>query len=161
VITLLEDFELQKGLIDTPVTTSEFRNSGMEVFHIPAEDFNPLSNNQFYQIINILKDSEKLKVYIHCKAGRGRSASGVIAYLMDTKNMTYSDSHKFVKDFRPQISINSRQKGAILGYFGQEEKLSKFSSAVRKVKPYAKWTALALVSGLALYNLSQTYKRNF
>ena len=49
------------------------------------------------------------KVYVHCKAGRGRSSACVVTYLVKYHNMTVDEAFKELKKNRKQIHLNSRQ----------------------------------------------------
>lgn len=46
------------------------------------------------------------KVMVHCFAGKSRSASIVIGYLMKTQKMKFEDALKFVGKFRPCVEPN-------------------------------------------------------
>lgn len=46
------------------------------------------------------------KTVVHCYAGRSRSASSVMAYLMKYEHMTLKQAHSFVKSRRPVIRPN-------------------------------------------------------
>jgi len=48
---------------------------------------------------------------VHCMAGRSRSATVVLAYLMTRHGMSLADAYQFLKSKRPGISPN-------LGYMG-------------------------------------------
>ncbi|MFT4554018.1 MAG: protein-tyrosine phosphatase, partial [Chlamydiales bacterium] len=78
----------------------------------------PMDIETFEESIDFLHSEilAKRKVYIHCKAGVGRSASVVIAYLMKVKGMDYDEAFHLVKSKRSQIKINERQKQGILNY---------------------------------------------
>jgi protein-tyrosine phosphatase len=84
VLTLLEDFELKNGLLSCPVLKEDWEKRNMEVLQIPAEDFNPLTSEQMDQAVAFINQQVEANrtVHIHCKAGRGRSAIAVIAYLL-------------------------------------------------------------------------------
>jgi hypothetical protein len=59
----------------------------------------------FNQVIDYIDSASK--VYVHCQLGVSRSASFVIAYLMKTMNMGYTDSYNFVKKKRRGILPNN------------------------------------------------------
>ena len=50
------------------------------------------------------------KVYVHCKAGRGRSTVIVAAYFIKHKNYTVEDAMKYIRSKRPHVSLHIRQK---------------------------------------------------
>lgn len=49
---------------------------------------------------------DKINVYVHCAMGISRSVSFVIAYLMQTRKITFNEAYKIVKDKRPQSEPN-------------------------------------------------------
>lgn len=62
--------------------------------------------------------AEGRNVLVHCAAGVSRSASFVIAYLMNRKDMLFPDAIRFVKERRSVIRPNS-------GFSQQLEKYGK------------------------------------
>ncbi|XP_016934291.1 dual specificity protein phosphatase 19 [Drosophila suzukii] len=46
-------------------------------------------------------------VLVHCNAGVSRSASVVIGYLMQRRDMSYEDAYNLVKSWRPSIQPNA------------------------------------------------------
>uniref|UniRef100_A0A8R7K3P2 Tyrosine specific protein phosphatases domain-containing protein n=1 Tax=Triticum urartu TaxID=4572 RepID=A0A8R7K3P2_TRIUA len=51
--------------------------------------------------------------YVHCKAGRGRSTTVVLCYLIKYKNMTPEDAWAHTKSIRPRVCLTSTQKEAV------------------------------------------------
>ncbi len=49
---------------------------------------------------------EGKRVLVHCRAGRSRSASIVISYLMKKKGMTLKEAYLLVKEQKPDIRPN-------------------------------------------------------
>ncbi|KAF8689362.1 hypothetical protein HU200_041903 [Digitaria exilis] len=47
--------------------------------------------------------------YVHCKAGRGRSTTVVICYLVQYKNMTPAEAYEHVRLRRPRVLLASAQ----------------------------------------------------
>ena len=48
-------------------------------------------------------------VYVHCKAGKGRSASVVMCYLCQKHNVSPEEAFKMLKEKRPQIDLGAKQ----------------------------------------------------
>lgn len=59
-----------------------------------------------FQIIERAR-KEKAAVLVHCQAGISRSATVVMAYLMEYKGMSLRQAFFHIKDRRPQISPNA------------------------------------------------------
>lgn len=86
----------------TPHTTVDY-------LHLPLRDTaNQELLDSIIQANEFIERNRKLgvRVLVHCFAGISRSASIVIAYLMQLHNMTFSETHEFVKKKRPVINPN-------------------------------------------------------
>lgn len=118
VLSMLEPFEKEPGLRRKPMKKEDWCLLDILNEEIPARDFLPLLKEEIHQGVAFLStEMEKgNKVYVHCKAGRGRSASVVIAYLMKTYGFSFEESFNKVYSERPYIKINYYQKEAILDY---------------------------------------------
>lgn len=121
VLTFLEPFELEVSIFAKPLTQEIYQKHQILQKHILAEDFRPLKNWQFSEGVSFIEKavSDKVDVYVHCKAGRGRSAASVVAYLVKNKVFgltNVDDAIEFVKSKRNQIRLNPHQKAAILDY---------------------------------------------
>ncbi|KAL2903129.1 putative dual specificity protein phosphatase DSP8 [Bienertia sinuspersici] len=55
--------------------------------------------------------------YVHCKAGRGRSTTIVLCYLMQHKQMTPEDAYSYVRSIRPRVQLASAQWQAVKDYY--------------------------------------------
>ena len=129
VISLVEDFELQESWWNTPVQPQDWQQNGIVVEHIPAVDFKPLKSEEIRQGVESLAQALKQghTVYIHCKTGIGRSASIVIAYLMQYQMLPYDDAFALVQKWHPAINLKNQQQQAILDYFKVDENLPEES----------------------------------
>lgn len=118
ILSMVETFEHNSGFWDEPMTLEEWEKMGMRVKHVEAVDFTALEQKHFVEGVAFLEKelSEGRRVYVHCKAGRGRSASIVIAYIMKRDGKSFTEALELVTSQRPQININYYQKVAILSY---------------------------------------------
>lgn len=122
ILSMVEDFEMEEGWLNTPVTQETWKAHGVEVKQIRAVDFHPLSHAELEEGIEYLARTleQGNTVYVHCKAGRGRSASVVVGYLMQYHHLSFVDAVFLVKQQRPQIHLNQYQRDAILSYFAED-----------------------------------------
>ena len=60
----------------------------------------------FKESFDFIESSRNSNVLIHCGAGISRSSSIIIAYLIYSKKMSYSEAHKMVKEKRSIIKPN-------------------------------------------------------
>ncbi|KAE8729814.1 Leucine-rich repeat family protein / extensin family protein [Hibiscus syriacus] len=54
--------------------------------------------------------------YVHCKAGRGRSTTVVLCYLVEHKHMTPTGALEYVRSRRPRVLLSPSQWKAVLEY---------------------------------------------
>ena len=65
--------------------------------------------------------------YIHCKAGRGRSTTIVLCYLVKYKNMTPSTAFEHVRSKRARVLLTRSQWRVLKGYPNSPFPYLKFS----------------------------------
>eukprot|EP01095_Lingulamoeba_sp_RSL-Kostka_P009086 TRINITY_DN310_c0_g3_i1.p1 TRINITY_DN310_c0_g3~~TRINITY_DN310_c0_g3_i1.p1 ORF type:complete len:274 (-),score=94.90 TRINITY_DN310_c0_g3_i1:145-966(-) len=113
ILTLLESFEIEKGILYAPVQPKEWDAVNVENKWIKTLDYEPVSPKMLEDgadfIHEHLSKDNNNKIYVHCKAGRGRSTACVITYLCKYKNMKVDEAWKLVKEKRSQINLNTRQ----------------------------------------------------
>ena len=83
-----------------------------------ADHIGAASVEQAIQIINFIKEQgigEK-RVYVHCKAGKGRSASVVMCYLCQKHQISAEESFDMLKSKRKQIDLNRKQWKLVTDY---------------------------------------------
>ncbi len=115
VVSLLEDFERQPGWLYTPVADYNSRGD----VHLLAVDHEPLWPAALLRHWVRMLEAALHKgdvVYVHCRAGRGRSASLVVAYLMHTERQSFEAAHATVQRWRPQVSLNVEQRRHLQQY---------------------------------------------
>lgn len=121
VLSMVEDFEMEDGWWNSPVKGRDWEINNIYFKHIQAVDFTPLKRGEIEEGVEYLAKevNEGHTVYVHCKAGRGRSASIVIAYLIKHQGLSFEEAFNLVKEQRPQINLNKEQTAAILAFFDQ------------------------------------------
>ncbi|XP_054825161.1 phosphatidylglycerophosphate phosphatase PTPMT2-like [Prosopis cineraria] len=113
VITLNESYE-------TLVSTSLYHAHGIDHLMIPTRDyyFAPSLHDICSAVDFIHENALAGRVtYVHCKAGRGRSTTVVICYLVHYKLMTPSAAYDYVKSIRPRVLLASSQWQAVQEYY--------------------------------------------
>jgi len=128
VISLNEDFERNsKTFGGTPVSREQLEPSGIEYVPINTPDYEPPSKESLRRAVQAIRSAiaSGKNVYVHCKAGRGRSASAVLCYLLEEENkeITMQDVDRALESLRkirPQVHLNARQKVGVLEYFKKD-----------------------------------------
>ncbi|XP_071721499.1 phosphatidylglycerophosphate phosphatase PTPMT2-like [Rutidosis leptorrhynchoides] len=112
VITLNEPYE-------TLVPSSLYRAHGIDHLVIPTRDY--LFAPSFVDIdraVNFIhmNATRGKTTYVHCKAGRGRSTTIVLCYLVEYKNMTPASALEYVRSRRPRVLLAPSQWKAVQEY---------------------------------------------
>ncbi|KAF5788750.1 putative phosphoric monoester hydrolase [Helianthus annuus] len=112
VITLNESYE-------TLVPTSLYRAHGIDHLVIPTRDylFAP-SYVDIDRAVNFIhRNATSCRTtYVHCKAGRGRSTTIVLCYLVEYKHMTPASALEYVRSKRPRVLLAPSQWKAVQEY---------------------------------------------
>lgn len=118
VLAIVEDWELDGTRLSRTVHPTEWKAHGVIFHQVSVADHEPLTAGQMGDAMSLLQNAldANRTVYVHCKAGRGRSASVVIAYLMVKHHVSFVAAEAYVRHWRPRISVNARQRGAVEWY---------------------------------------------
>ncbi|KAI3813078.1 hypothetical protein L1987_17794 [Smallanthus sonchifolius] len=126
VVTLNEPYE-------TLVPTSLYRAHGIDNLVLPTRDylFAP-SIDDICEAVNFIHGKTLLKqaTYVHCKAGRGRSTTIVICYLIQHRHMSPDDAYAYVRSIRPRVLLAAAQRLAVEEYYHLKVKNMQFSSNI-------------------------------
>ncbi len=92
--------------IEYPGPKSAYEKSGIEQLWLPTVDFTPPNIDDIRQAIKFIERHQKDggKVYVHCKAGRGRSATVVLCWLMYRRGFTPEEAAVWLARQRPHIN---------------------------------------------------------
>jgi atypical dual specificity phosphatase len=95
VCAILEDSEAcSETLYSTPVLEKHWEEEGIVYLRLSCEDMKAMSLKDLKKLVEWIRLQILMgrKVYLHCKAGRGRSAMVAAAYLMQYYTMTLKDA---------------------------------------------------------------------
>ncbi|XP_071691178.1 phosphatidylglycerophosphate phosphatase PTPMT2-like [Rutidosis leptorrhynchoides] len=113
VVTLNESYE-------TLVPTSLYHDHGIDHLVIPTRDylFAP-SYDDICKAVEFIHDNACAgkTTYVHCKAGRGRSTTIVLCYLVKHRQMTPDAAYEYVKSIRPRVRLAAMQWQAVQDYY--------------------------------------------
>ncbi|XP_021854064.1 phosphatidylglycerophosphate phosphatase PTPMT2 isoform X2 [Spinacia oleracea] len=113
VITLNEPFE-------TLVPSSMYKAHGMEHLIVPTRDYlYAPSYNDINKAVDFIHSNASCgrATYVHCKAGRGRSTTIALCYLVKYKKMTPSTAMDMIRAKRPRVLLTSMQAKAVQQYY--------------------------------------------
>lgn len=115
VVTLNESYE-------TLVPTTMYQNQGIDHLVIPTRDylFAP-SIGDIRRAVAFIHDHVQhgQATYVHCKAGRGRSTTVVLCYLVEHRGMNPIDAFQYVRGKRPRVLLATAQWQAVQEYSRQ------------------------------------------
>merc|ERR1711953_390539 len=115
VVSVNEEFERVVTL-----SSDEWNRIGVELLKVNCGDFNFAPKAEDLKaaadfIQNKVEDGGG--VYVHCKAGRTRSATIVAAYLILHQNHTLDSAYELMKQGRPHVILHDVHKEALQNLF--------------------------------------------
>ena len=110
VLSVNEDWERKLRGPSIPYTERDYQREKISYLPITSKDHFPLDIPKLEQSADFIHENLKAgkRVYVHCRAGRGRSAMAVAAYLMKYRNLNAQQAMNFVKARRPVSSIRKK-----------------------------------------------------
>lgn len=113
VITLNEPFE-------TLVSPSLYKAHGMEHLVIPTRDYlYAPSSDDINRAVDFIHHNAScgITTYLHCKAGRGRSTTIALCYLVKYEQMTPDAAMELIRSKRARVLLTSMQLKAVDQYY--------------------------------------------
>ena len=98
-----------------------YQQHGIEQLWLPTIDFQPPSLTHVIQGVEFLqaKVSRQETVYVHCKAGRGRSATIVLCWLIQYRGMTAQQAQAKLLECRPHTNRHLDERRVVLEFIEQ------------------------------------------
>jgi atypical dual specificity phosphatase len=89
-----------------PGPIEEYAGSGITQLYLPTIDFMPPTLEHLQEGVAFIQQvrEEGGKVYVHCKAGRGRSTTVVVCWLVHAAGMTPEEAQKHIESRRPHVN---------------------------------------------------------
>lgn len=88
---------------------------GLEQLHLPTSDFTSPTRQAIDQAIAFIEQwrAEQAGVYLHCKAGRGRSATVAACWLMHSRGCTAEAAQAALTACRRQVARDLAQRDVV------------------------------------------------
>lgn len=108
----------------------EYAEHGIEQLHIPTTDFTHPSIGDVEQAVDFVQEhvARGHTVYIHCKAGRARSATVAMCWLIKYRGMTAAQAQETLLQCRPHVNPRLTLRPVVLE-FAKRSQASQTDSA--------------------------------
>lgn len=116
VVSMNEDYELAIFSHQTP----GWKTLGVDFLQLATTDiFHAPNQAKLERGVEFIKDLAPTgkSVYVHCKAGRTRSATLVGCYLMEVHRWTPEEAVQYMESRRPHILLHNKQWEAMRTYY--------------------------------------------
>nr|CAG4636617.1 EOG090X0GSS [Eubosmina coregoni]SVE70144.1 EOG090X0GSS [Eubosmina coregoni] len=127
VVSLNEDYEL-RYLANQP---EEWKKLGVDNIHFKVVDmFEAPSQEMLIEGVDFInrKSVDGGVVYVHCKAGRSRSATLVTCYLMKKHNWTPEEAISHLKSIRPHVIFTPGKMEALNIFYQNQVAVGRVES---------------------------------
>lgn len=94
---------------------SFYREHNIDYLRLPVVDFTSPDINTVRKGVAFIDDCirKNKKVYVYCKAGRGRSATVVLCWLMKARNMSSAEALQVLLEKRPHINNKIHRRDVV------------------------------------------------
>ena len=94
---------------------AEYGQFGIEQLRIPTTDFTHPKLEDVQQAVEFVQShaAKEQSVYIHCKAGRARSATVALCWLMKYRGMSMEDGQKKLLECRSHVNSRLTQRPVV------------------------------------------------
>lgn len=94
---------------------SRYTESGIEQLHLPTPDFTSPDADALRDGVSFITRFAESghRVYCHCKAGRGRSATVALAWLIHSRSLSPADAEQHLLACRPQVNRKLASRPAV------------------------------------------------
>ncbi|CAG5131770.1 unnamed protein product [Candidula unifasciata] len=121
MISVTEDFELKHMVY----SSEELKSLGVDRLQLRTTDYiGTPTQEQILQAMHFIRSHQRMNhcVYIHCKAGRTRSATVAACYVMQHNQWTPEKAVEFIKSKRPHIWLYEKQLASITSFYESYQK---------------------------------------
>ena len=97
----------------------QYEELDIEHLRVPTVDFTPPTLEHIDQSLALMRQvaDEGDSTYVHCKAGRGRSATVVVCWLIEIYNMTPEEAQQHLASIRPHINRELDQRAVVQQFY--------------------------------------------
>ncbi len=105
--------------IEYPGPKTTYEKYGVQQLWLPTVDFTPPRLEDIHRAIDFIDKhvASGGKVYVHCKAGRGRSATVVLCWLMHRRGLTPEQAAICLVNQRPHINKGLAERAVVQEFY--------------------------------------------
>jgi protein-tyrosine phosphatase len=98
-----------------------YQQHGINHLRIKVPDVMVPSADELSEAVNWIHEQivQKRNVLIHCAKGRGRSATLLVAYLMECEGMSYDEAKELLRSQRPLTHLESRHRRRLESWYAE------------------------------------------
>ena len=98
-----------------------YRQAGIEQLRIPTIDFTPPSLDNVEKGVMFMRQqvANGRNVYVHCKAGRARSGTVVLCYLIAAKGLSPQQAQQQILEHRPHANPRLAQRAVVQQFWSK------------------------------------------
>ena len=99
--------------------TAAYERAGIRQLRVPTVDFTAPSLVDVQRAVAFMREeiSAGRSVYVHCKAGRGRSATVVLCWLIEDRGLSPVEAQQFLMDKRSQVVRHVYQRPVVQEFY--------------------------------------------
>lgn len=92
-----------------------YDSAGIRQLHVPTTDFQPPTLEQTARAVDFINASlgRGEKTYVHCKAGRARSATILLCWLMQARGLSAAEAQARLLDCRPHVHPHLTERAVV------------------------------------------------
>ncbi len=104
---------------ECPGLLEPYGRMGIEQLYLPTIDFTPPTLADIERGVAFIEAhaAKGETVYVHCKAGRGRSATVVLCWLVKARGLSPDAAEGFIRERRPHIAHGLCRRGEVLAFY--------------------------------------------
>lgn len=98
---------------------AEYQRLGIVQLHLPTIDFTPPTLVDVKRGVEFIRQHAEsgLTVYVHCKAGRARSATVVACWLIASRGISPEEAQRILLQHRPFVLPRIAQRQVVLDFY--------------------------------------------
>lgn len=99
-----------------------YAEAGIEQLRVPTRDFTPPTLEDVDRSLELMRRmaAEEHSTYVHCKAGRARSATIVMCWLIEVHDMTPEEAQLRLLEVRPHVNPRLVERDVVQAFYDRK-----------------------------------------